>query len=227
MIKIRTVGCLLCLISIMLLSNAICDSSFDPQNILQEHKSLQQAIFAVHPDIEILERKSMISTPNASMIAFQKDDMYGIMICEWGSDSKWHITAYNEQLFHAKIKSHILLDEQDHHDPFVWYEVSGHEETYYLTIEKIKRKWTIVHMYFDRFGHPMQYRLSEDRQHLVVTDLVDPRIYWPIDIDLSLSKFSVEEASRTCEKAIAYMYDENLRKNNSYEHIVVWEQDDS
>ena len=225
--RIKTVGCLLCLISIILSPVAICDDSFDPHNILQKHKSLRQVIFALHPDVEIVERKRMISAPDAFMIAFRKDDMYGIMICEMDINSKWHITAYNDQLFRVKSTGNILLDEQEDHDPFVWYEVTENKETYYLTIEKIKRKWTVVHMFFDRSDHPIQYRLSEDRQHLVVTDLVDPRIYWPINIDLSLSNFNVEVASQTCENAIAYMYDANMRRNNSYEHIVVWEQDDN
>jgi hypothetical protein len=57
--RIITVGCLLCLISIILSPVAICDDSFDPHNILQEHKSLRQVIFALHPDVEIVERKRM------------------------------------------------------------------------------------------------------------------------------------------------------------------------
>ncbi|NLO60631.1 MAG: hypothetical protein GX104_06060 [Spirochaetales bacterium] len=224
--KRKMIGFLILLVLTILSSTAVCGDSFDPQNALREHEALKQAVFVKHPDVEVLDMKDMISMPEAAIIVFRKDDMYGVMICERVADGEWSIAAYNERLFHVTNTGTILLDEQKNHDPFIWYEDMEQKESYYLTIGRIKRTWTIVHMFFDRSSHPTQYRLSEDRQHLVVTDLIDPQIYWPIDIDLSLSNFSVEKACQACERAIAYMYDENMRRNNSYEHVVIWEQDD-
>ena len=213
---------LLILAAFMLMVTYAAAEDIHSECQLRSAKAEIQEVFSLeYTDAVLLDAEWMPSESGTIIVMFEKQDFIGIVIYEQQIDQTFKMAAYNDSLFRCKEGATCLFDGWPGDDPDIWYEVP--DEMYFIRLDKAENgSWFVRHMAYDRANHAIQYSLSEDAQSIIVSDLTYPRVWWPIEEDLTLCEFNVAMVCDMCDRAVAYMLDEEMYKNNSYEYRVEW-----
>lgn len=134
----------------------------------------------------------MVSDVNASICLFKDPEYYGTVIYRLEEDGAITTAARSDALFPLREGMRcVLLRRFEDEDPELRY-TDVHEFYHLLSLKRTDDgEWIVDSMLYNRASHAIEFFLSEDEHFMRVADMACPYIWWPVEVDLSLSTYDL------------------------------------